>query len=70
MEPSHTKLIQSGLKMWNAGYTPPDPVLPTVLPHAKPLLAAEMEQGNGMGGWVGAGQEDKRQTGVRLPRTH
>lgn len=30
----------------------------------------EMEQGNGMGGGMGAGQEDKGQIGVRLSKTH
>lgn len=68
MEPSRTK---SGLKIWNAGYTHPDPVLPTSrryyhMPNhfwqQKWTREMEME-------W-GAGQEDKGQSGLRLFRTH
>lgn len=47
------------------------PYKQTVLPHAKPLLAAEMEQGNGIRGrWEGTGQDDKGQTDIRLSRAH
>lgn len=57
-EPTLTDLIQAGLKMQPATPTP-TPVSDE--PRAKPPLAADMEQGNGMGD-----QDDKSKLVVRV----